>query len=310
MKKYITKGYINGIISAISYGTNPLFALPLYKMGLGVNSVLFYRYFFAVLIYGAWLKIYKKSSFALGKGQALCLLLISVIFAMSSIVLYTSFQYIGSGVACTLLFVYPGIVTLLSGIFFKERFSVLTIFSLLITLSGILMLNIGADGQLNPIGFGCVMCAALLYAVYIVLVKNLKPIQHLKYDKLSFYVMLFALCIFSALSKFGAELQPINDWRILACSLAMSIFPTIISLETTNVSIRLIGSVKTSILGALEPLTAIFFGVLLFAERISIASAIGIMLVLCGVVMIILADTMKKIYHEIMSGYVHKTVSR
>ena len=45
-------GFLNGSIASISYGTNPLFALPLYSAGVGVNSVLFYRYFFAVVIYG------------------------------------------------------------------------------------------------------------------------------------------------------------------------------------------------------------------------------------------------------------------
>lgn len=51
-----TKGFINGIIASVSYGTNPLFALPLYTAGIGTNSVLFYRYFFATIIYFLWLK--------------------------------------------------------------------------------------------------------------------------------------------------------------------------------------------------------------------------------------------------------------
>ena len=55
-------GFLNGSIASISYGTNPLFALPLYSAGVGVNSVLFYRYFFAVVIYGLWLKFVKKTS--------------------------------------------------------------------------------------------------------------------------------------------------------------------------------------------------------------------------------------------------------
>lgn len=293
MKKYKTKGFLNGIISAISYGTNPLFALPLYKMGLQVGSVLFYRYFFAVLIYGAWLKLVKKADLSLTKKQFACLLLLAVIFAFSSIMLYTSFQYINSGIACTLLFIYPGIVALLSTVFFKEKLSATTAFSLLITLSGILFLNFGTQGRLNPIGFSCVLISAFLYAAYMVLVKHLKAIKHLKYDKISFYVMLCALGIFALLLKGGFNLQPITDWRMLACAVAMSVFPTIISLETTNVAIRLIGSTTTAILGALEPLTAIFFGLVLFNENISFLSACGIVLVLSGVIMIILTDTVK-----------------
>ena len=61
-------GILNGIIAAASYGTNPLFALPLFNAGIGVNSVLFYRYFFALIIYGLWLKFYKKANFKLSKN--------------------------------------------------------------------------------------------------------------------------------------------------------------------------------------------------------------------------------------------------
>ena len=39
MKKYKIKGFIDGSVATISYGTNPLFAIPMYKSGLGVGSV-------------------------------------------------------------------------------------------------------------------------------------------------------------------------------------------------------------------------------------------------------------------------------
>ena len=57
-----TIGILNGAIAAASYGTNPLFALPMYAGGIGVNSVLFYRYAIAVAIYFLWLKFVKKTS--------------------------------------------------------------------------------------------------------------------------------------------------------------------------------------------------------------------------------------------------------
>ena len=41
------KGYAYGVLASVSYGLNPLFALPLYGAGLLVDSVLFYRYMFA-----------------------------------------------------------------------------------------------------------------------------------------------------------------------------------------------------------------------------------------------------------------------
>ena len=47
-----TKGFIYGAIAAASYGMNPLFALPLYAAGMSVDTVLFYRYFFAAIVLG------------------------------------------------------------------------------------------------------------------------------------------------------------------------------------------------------------------------------------------------------------------
>ena len=55
-------GFLNGSIAAASYGMNPLFALPMYNGGIGANSVSFYRYFFAALIYGLRIIFVKKDS--------------------------------------------------------------------------------------------------------------------------------------------------------------------------------------------------------------------------------------------------------
>ena len=50
------KGYILGSIAAASYGMNPLFALPLYKAGMDPDSVLFFRYLFAIPLLGIMIK--------------------------------------------------------------------------------------------------------------------------------------------------------------------------------------------------------------------------------------------------------------
>ena len=53
-------GTFYGAAAAACYGMNPLFALPLYHRGMGVNSVLFYRYVFALVLLFVWLKFFKK----------------------------------------------------------------------------------------------------------------------------------------------------------------------------------------------------------------------------------------------------------
>lgn len=288
-----TIGVFNGIVAAASYGTNPLFALPLYARGIGVNSVLFYRYAIAVLIYGLWIKFYKKISFKLSIEEFFPIFFLGIFFSLSSLTLFDAFQYIEAGVACTILFIYPVIVALIMAVFFKEKITKTVIFSILLTFTGICLLYGGKPGTtLNLHGVLLVLASALLYALYIVGVKNIKAVKHIRPEKLSFYVMLFGLLVYIYNLKFCTQLQILNTPFMWLCTIALALFPTIISLETITISIKLIGSTTTAILGALEPLTAIFFGVLLFNEQLTTKIVTGIVLILTGVIMIV---TRKKV---------------
>ena len=128
------------------------------------------------------------------------------------------------------------------------------------------------------------MGSALSYAIYIVGVNRprLKDIATLK---LTFYVLLFGVSLFLIRVDFGQSLHIPNDWYLWGNLIALAIFPTAISFLCTTRAIQYIGSTPTAILGALEPLTAVFFGVPLFGEVLT--PRLG-----CGIVMIILAVTL------------------
>lgn len=281
-------GFLNGSIASISYGTNPLFALPLYSAGVGVNSVLFYRYFFAVVIYGLWLKFVKKTSFKITLKEFFPLLILGIFFSLSSLTLFVAFRYIEAGIACTILFIYPVIVAILMAVFFKEKITKTVVAAIFLTTSGILLLYKGKPGMdLNIHGIIIVLTSALLYALYIIGVKNIKAVKHIKSDKLCFYVMLFGLLVYVFNLKFCTQLQILDRPFLWLCTFALAIFPTIISIETINIAIKLIGSTTTAILGALEPLTAIFVGVLLFGEHLTPRICLGIFMILFGVFLIV-----------------------
>lgn len=101
-----TKGFIYGAIAAASYGMNPLFALPLYAAGMSVDTVLFYRYFFATIVLGILMKM-QHQSFALHKADVLPLVIMGLLFSFSSLLLFMSYNYMDAGIASTILFVYP-----------------------------------------------------------------------------------------------------------------------------------------------------------------------------------------------------------
>lgn len=283
-----TKGILNGTIAATSYGTNPLFALPLYAKGIGINSVLFYRYFLAVIIYYLWLKIFKKISLKISLAEFFPLLILGLFFSFSSLTLFEAFKYIEPGIACTILFIYPVIVAIIMNIFFKEKITGRVILAIIFTSIGIGLLYKGKpETNLNLHGVAVVLLSALLYALYIVGVKNIKIIKNINSAKLSFYVMLFGLLVYIVNLKFCTELQILKNPISWFLVIGLSIFPTIISLETITVAIKLIGSTNTAILGALEPLTAIFFGILFFNEQLTLKISIGVILILFGVFLVI-----------------------
>lgn len=281
-------GVLNGAVAAASYGTNPLFALPLYSHDIGVNSVLFYRYAFAVILYGIWIKFVKKTSLHLTIKEFFPLLILALFFSLSSLTLFDAFNYIDAGIACTILFIYPVLVAIIMALFFGEKLTKTVIVSILLTSCGIILLYNGHPGtSLNLHGVWAVFLSALLYALYIVGVKNIKAVKHISRTKLSFYVMLFGLLVYVYNLKFCTQLQILDEPKLWFFAIALAIFPTIISLETITVSIKLIGSTTTAILGALEPLTAIFFGVLVFHEHLTVRIITGVALILAGVILIV-----------------------
>lgn len=287
MKRH-SKGILNGAIASISYGTNPLFALPLYMNGIGVNSVLFYRYALAVIIYGLWLKLVKKVHLNLTKQEFFPLLVMGLLFSLSSLCLFEAFNHIEAGIACTILFIYPVLVAIIMTVFYKERPSKRVITAILLTSVGIIMLYNGKTGSnLSPVGVGIVFLSALFYALYIVGIKNIKTLNKINGDKISFYVMLFGLLVYIVNLKFCTELQILHSPKLLMFAILLAIVPTIISLETINIAIKLIGSTKTAILGALEPLTALFFGVTVFHEELTTRIIAGVALILTGVLLIV-----------------------
>lgn len=283
-----TKGILNGIIASTSYGMNPLFGLPLYAIGIWVNSVLFYRYFLAVIIYFIWLKFFKKASLKISRQEIIPLFFLGIFFSLSSLTLFEAFHYIEAGIACTILFIYPVMVAIIMSIFFKEKVTKTVIFAILLTSIGIILLYKGKpDTALSIKGILIVLTSALLYALYIVGVKNIKPVKAMNSARLSFYVMLFGLIVYIVNLKFCTTLQMLPNLKAWLFAIGLALFPTIISLETITIAIQLIGSTNTAILGALEPLTAIFFGILFFHEQLTLRISIGIILILFGVFLII-----------------------
>ena len=283
-----TKGFIYGAIAAASYGMNPLFALPLYAAGMSVDTVLFYRYFFATIVLGILMKM-QHQSFALHKADVLPLVIMGLLFSFSSLLLFMSYNYMDAGIASTILFVYPVMVAIIMAVFFHEKVSFITMFSIALAFTGISLLYEGGDGKtLNMLGVLFVILSSLTYAIYIVGV-NRSSLKDLPTAKLTFYALLFGIIIYVVRLDFCMTLQPVPSPVLWLNVLSLALFPTIISLIMMTLSIHSIGSTPAAILGALEPVTALFFGVVVFGEQLTPRIMLGVLMILTAVTLIIAA---------------------
>ena len=289
-----TKGVVLAIISAICYGMNPLGALFLYEEGLNVNSVIFYRFIFASILLAIFMLI-KKDSFYLKFKEIILLALLGLLFGISAISLFNSFLYMDAGLASTVLFIYPIFVAIIMALFFKEKNSIITILSIIFAFLGVVLLYESDGANVSNFGIFLVIVSSLCYAIYIVIIN-----QYLKMSalKVTFYSMLFCTITILIHSFFDSSLNimPLVNFNMWFYTLFLALVPTIISLLFLIKAIQLIGSTSASILGALEPLTAVLIGVYVFNEKITFWLVIGIVFILFGVLLIVLKDYIDKLF--------------
>ena len=290
------KGYLFAAISAVTYGMNPLFALPLYEGGMDLYSVLFFRYLFAIPILAIMLKI-RRRDFSIEKKDIMPLIILGILFALSSITLFSSYHHMDAGIASTILFVYPIIVALIMFIFFKEKISSKTIACIAVALVGIALLCKSGEGAVvSTKGILFVLGSALSYSIYIVMV-NKSRIKKMATIKVTLYVLAVGWIIFAlrALASGVLTTPPAEKWWLWANIIALSVFPTVISLICTTEAIQYIGSTPTAILGVLEPVTAVFFGIVVFNEVMTTRIAIGLILVITSVTFVVAGGNIGKI---------------
>lgn len=282
------KGYLLGIIAAATYGMNPLFALPLYEAGMNPDSVLLLRYLVAIPILGIML-LWRGRNFRLKRRELPPIISLGLLFSLSSLTLFQSYNYMDAGIASTLLFIYPILVAIIMATLFKERLSKQTILCIIVTLCGIALLYSNDDGStLSLMGVMLVFASAISYAIYIVGI-NKTSLRNVATLKISFYVLTFGSLLFLSrlLVTHDFQVPSTDEWRLWINILCLAVFPTVLSLVCTTKAIQYIGATPTAILGALEPVTAVVIGVSVFGEIITSRIAIGLLLIIISVTFVI-----------------------
>lgn len=208
-------GYPAGIITGVTYGLNPLFGKPLMDNGASIDTILFYRYFFAVVLLGGFLLL-TKQSFKVTAKQAGVLLVLGVLYTMSSTTLFEAYKYIASGLATTLVFLYPVLVAIIM-VFLRVVPSWQVWLSIIATFIGVIIMTMGDAGQsaVDPMGVLLSIVSASVYALFIVIINRSKTISSISNSLLTFYALFTGVLIFLGKMLFHhtGMTEALRTWR-------------------------------------------------------------------------------------------------
>lgn len=287
------KGFLAVIVSGIIFGCMPLLAKNIYANGGNSISLVFWRSFISLPLLYMIIKKKKDISIEITKEELKQIILVgSIGYAGTAMLLFSSYNYISSGVATTIHFMYPVFVILESIILFKDKVSPIKIISVIVCTIGILFLYSG-DSNVNIIGIGIALLSGITYSFYVMYLdksglKSMHPI------KLTFYLCLVAsvvMFIFSILtSSFTFKVTPLG-WLLTAI---LSIIISLGAVTLLNFGISNIGAQNTAILSTLEPITSVIIGVLIFGEEFGIKIFLGCVFVLISVILIAVFDKSNK----------------
>lgn len=291
-KRIHFNGIFYAVISSASFGFSPLFTIGLLSAGLSAFDVLSYRWMIAGVILMLYAFCKKKSLWFGSSDEFWKIIVLSVLRALTSVCLLVGYANISSGIASTINFMYPVIVSICMMMLFGEKRTFIDIVAIGASIFGVYLLASGnsliIEGGNTALGLICSLISAFSFAGYYILMKQLKA-DKIEVVKFTTWIMLlsalyFIICAFA----FDGRLTLVTDGKSWLNILGLGIWATMVSNITGVKAIRRIGPTLTSILGALQPLTAVLLGVMFLHEHLYLKSVIGITLILISVSIIVL----------------------
>lgn len=288
------QGVLLALIAACTFGTIPLFTLPLLQDGMTTPSIIFYRFFIASITMAGVL-LWKRLPLAIPRSDFRKLAVLAFSYTFGASTFFLSFNYINSGLATTLHFGYPLVVALIMILRYGEKATISTGVSIFMAMAGVgtLLLQGNASGGLSVFGVSIAIFSSLLYGIYIVGIQSAKLITT-NGMTITFHLILLGsgyTFIFACLQ--GSLQIPTtgSEWTNL---FLLGTITTILSNLALVAAVQRIGSTLTSVLGVLEPVTAVAIGALFFQEVLTSQSFLGGLMILIAVFVILAAPLFSK----------------
>lgn len=284
-------GIIFALVAAIGFSAKAILVKLAYLDDVDAITLLALRMAFALpffLIVAAKTNLNKRRQALTAQDKFAVVALGLIGYYLASYLDFLGLQYISAGLERLILFLYPTMVVLISALVFRHRIGRTVWIALLISYAGIALVFLHDMRVLQHdalSGSVLVFASALAYAVYLVGAGH--TIVRIGATRFTAYVMTVA-CV-ACLLQFAVT-HPVAaldiPGRVYGLSIAMAVFSTVMPAFLLAAAMRRIGSMHTSMIGSIGPVSTIFLAYVFLGERMSLEQITGSILVLAGVLMI------------------------
>lgn len=266
------KGYIYTALSAIIFGLMPLLTKIIIARGATSLTIAFFRVFYVTIVLFFVLKI-KKIDLHLEKRDLLSVILTSIFGSgLTIIILNESYNYVDTGIATSLHFLYPLFVAILCCFFYGEKIKKKQIISLSFVLVGIICFMSKGNGSL--FGYFLAIASGLTYAFYLVKMDK-SGLVKMNALKLSFYLALFTTIEIFTMNLYMQEVVFKMDALSYGLLLVLALSSSFLATVLLQKGVLLLGSTRASFICLLEPVTSMIVGILWLNEALTLNKGLG-----------------------------------
>lgn len=266
------------------FGFIPLFVKTICAGGGNSVSAAFYRFFLSVPVLYIYLKA-EGISMRVTRTEFAKIALITIFgYGGTAVLLFSSYNFIPSGMSTTIHFMYPVFTILGCMIFFKEKVSPLKLLCVALCFGGILLFYNGESGG-SVLGMALSFLSGVTYAFYTIYLEK-SGLQKMENLKLIFYMntvaaaMILVMALLTA--QFTLRLTPLAWGTAVFFATATSL----IGVLGYQIGVKCIGPQNAAILSTFEPITSVIVGVLVYREAFSARTLLGCLCVLSAVVIV------------------------
>ena len=279
-----TRGILLIMLAAICFGLIPFFATIAYANGFNPITLTLFRFGLAAVLLYTYIKI-KGINYKVSAGQYFLLFQVGLIgYGVMMLTMVTSYNYIPTGLATTLHFVYPIAVMVGSIFIFKDKVGWKSITALVLSVVGIYFLaGFNSVESLNFYGVSLALVSGVLYAYYILTIAK-SSLRQVSAFVIAFYISFFNALVLLAVCAFTGDLHLNITYQGFLSTLMLALVSSFVGMVAFQTGLKIIRATTASILSTFEPITSLLVGVFILAEVLAWYHILGSLLVIISVI--------------------------